>query len=270
MSKTNNTSTVKSSKFGEKKLSLSDFEEIINPKENNQKFTIIGKGNFAYTEKMKYKYSQNDEIFAIKKLDMSNLKDDKQSKKRKLYLKRETKLMSQLSHENIVKLYDYFVDKEKISKFKKIYEEKNDIQKETKDKKIACLVLEYIPNGSLDDYIKKFYSNNENGNIPQAFVIKVFREILNGLLYLKKKKIIHRDIKPPNILFDKNYTAKISDFGLSALYNQKEQETEDDNEENKDNIETNSSYENDKDLFMNNSFIGDKNFVSYEITQRKK
>lgn len=219
---------------------------------------------------MKYKYSQNDEIFAIKKLDMSNLKDDKQSKKRKLYLKRETKLMSQLSHENIVKLYDYFVDKEKISKFKKIYEEKNDIQKETKDKKIACLVLEYIPNGSLDDYIKKFYSNNENGNIPQAFVIKVFREILNGLLYLKKKKIIHRDIKPPNILFDKNYTAKISDFGLSALYNQKEQETEEDNEENKDNIETNSSYENDKDLFMNNSFIGDKNYVSYEITQRKK
>ena len=43
-------------------------------------------------------------------------------------------------------------------------------------------------------------------------------QCLSGLLYLhNKKKIIHRDVKPDNLLLDKNFNLKISDFGVSAI-----------------------------------------------------
>ena len=254
-------------KFSGKNLSLSDFEEIIDPK-NNQKYSILGKGNFAYTEKMRYKKGMNDDIYAIKKLDITHIEESKQ---KKMELKRETQLHSKLSHENIVKFYSYFTDEENINKYKEIYKNKENIQKEKENKKIACLVLEYLPNGTLKDFINNFLEKNKNGNIPQPFVIKVFRELLEGLIYLKSKKILHRDIKPENILFDKNYRAKISDFGISALCNSKEEEKDEDNDENKENEEEeNNINETDKDLFMNNSLTGDKNYVSYEIIQCKK
>ena len=256
-------------KFTGKNLTLNDFEEIVNSKKK-QKFTILGKGNFAYTEKMKYKYGTDDDFYAIKKLEITHIQESEQ---KKLDLKRETKLHEKLSNENIVKFYSYFFDEENINKYKEIYKDdkKKNVQNERINKKIACLVLEYLPNGTLTEYINNYLEKNKNENIPQPFVIKVFREILEGLMYLKSKKILHRDIKPDNILFDKNYTAKISDFGISALCNKREEENEEDNDENKENEdEKNNIEETDKDLYMNNSFIGDKNFVSYEITQRKK
>ena len=89
----------------------------------------------------------------------------------------------------------------------------------------------------MKDYVEKHFQNNIESKIPidQGFVIKVFREILNALIYLKNKKILHRDIKPDNILFDENYNSKLSDFGLCALYkniieeNDKIDENEEDN-----------------------------------------
>ena len=196
---------------------LSDFKEIerIDSKGKKFNFTTLGKGFFAYTEKMESK--KNGQIFAIKKLNKQNIENDPLEKK---HFKREIKLQEKLSHENLVKFYGYFEGKEKIQKYKEIYNEQLEIQKETMDKSIYCLILEYCPNGSLKDYVENHIEKNRDSKAPieQSFVIKVFRDILNALIYLKSKKILHRDIKPDNILFDQNFNVKITDFGVSALY----------------------------------------------------
>ena len=74
------------------------------------------------------------------------------------------------------------------------------------------LAFEYCSGGDLAGYIKK------KGRIPSQKVWKFMQDIAHGLKYLKKKNVIHRDLKPGNFLLsdDSEYpTIKIADFGLA-------------------------------------------------------
>ena len=132
-------------KIGQK---LSDFKEI---KKSDIEFTILGIGNFGYTEKMQSKL--NNKYYAIKKLN----KHDPNFIEKDFF--RETEIMIHLEHENVAKLYGYFEDKEKLYKYKEIYKNKKNkkeyLDSLTGDIEIYCLVLEYIPNGTLQEYYKK-------------------------------------------------------------------------------------------------------------------
>ncbi|XP_048138035.1 G-type lectin S-receptor-like serine/threonine-protein kinase SD2-5 [Rhodamnia argentea] len=79
------------------------------------------------------------------------------------------------------------------------------------------LVYEYMPNGSLDKWI--FCISSEYAlNWQQRR--KIIYDIAKGLNYLHeecRRKILHLDIKPQNILLDENFNAKVADFGLSKL-----------------------------------------------------
>ncbi|XP_030490303.2 U-box domain-containing protein 52 isoform X1 [Cannabis sativa] len=81
----------------------------------------------------------------------------------------------------------------------------------------GCLVYEYMNNGSLEDRLC------QRGNTPPISWRKRFKiasEVATALLFLHQTKpepLVHRDLKPGNILLDKNFVTKISDVGLARL-----------------------------------------------------
>ena len=78
-------------------------------------------------------------------------------------------------------------------------------------KRPFIILLEYMPKGNLDDHIRQLSFQQK---------ICILNDITNGLSYLHNRQprcVIHRDLKPTNILLNENYTAKIADFGLSIF-----------------------------------------------------
>ena len=71
------------------------------------------------------------------------------------------------------------------------------------------LVMEYIEGPTLAEYI------HNHGPLSVETAIKFTEQILSGIKHAHDMRIVHRDIKPQNILIDKNKTLKIFDFGIA-------------------------------------------------------
>ncbi|KAM3197964.1 hypothetical protein ACQJBY_073205 [Aegilops geniculata] len=85
-----------------------------------------------------------------------------------------------------------------------------------------ALIYEYMPNGSLDKYI---YSENPKEILGWERLYAIAIGIARGLEYLHHScntRIVHFDIKPQNILLDKDFSPKVADFGLAKLCHTKE------------------------------------------------
>ncbi|XP_045784103.1 mitogen-activated protein kinase kinase kinase 12-like [Maniola jurtina] len=76
-----------------------------------------------------------------------------------------------------------------------------------------CLVMEYCQYGPLFDFIHSGVSFN-----PKQ-IVRWARDIALGMSYLHTHKIIHRDLKSPNVLIADNLVVKVSDFGTSREWN---------------------------------------------------
>lgn len=81
------------------------------------------------------------------------------------------------------------------------------------------IVME-LADGSLRDRAKEYKQAGQRG-IPLAELITYFREASDALDYLHSKGVLHRDIKPDNILTLQKHT-KLADFGLARLYKDQE------------------------------------------------
>src|ERR1700745_2922272 len=79
------------------------------------------------------------------------------------------------------------------------------------------VVMELIDHGSLDDLMES------QGRLPEHQVLDVGIQIARGLRAAFRKGLIHRDVKPANILFVDEQAAKIGDFGLAAFATQHSQ-----------------------------------------------
>ena len=67
---------------------------------------------------------------------------------------------------------------------------------------------------SLDFYFKKCHE--ENQEISELFISKVAFSVLSAINYMKTKEFIHRDVKPSNILINRDGLIKLCDFGISG------------------------------------------------------
>ncbi|KAG7981114.1 hypothetical protein I3843_05G215400 [Carya illinoinensis] len=83
-----------------------------------------------------------------------------------------------------------------------------------------ALIYEFMPNGSLEKFIFKKYCSKDDYQLDWETLYKIAVGIARGLEYLHRgcnARILHFDIKPHNILLDRNYNPKISDFGLAKI-----------------------------------------------------
>ncbi len=106
----------------------------------------------------------------------------------RLRFEREAKVCARVKHPNIVNIYGIHNSPD-----------------------LTMLAFEFIEGYSLADLIKK------HGHIEWRVALAIFVGIAEGLAYAHSKGVIHRDIKPDNILISNQGIVKIADFGLAVL-----------------------------------------------------
>ncbi|MBC8204167.1 serine/threonine protein kinase [bacterium] len=100
---------------------------------------------------------------------------------------REARACAQINHPNIVEIYNFHISQ-----------------------KDAYLVLEYVDGKNLHQVMSE-------KRLPLELSLAIIVEICKGMAYAHERGVIHRDIKPQNILVSKEGQVKISDFGLATL-----------------------------------------------------
>lgn len=103
----------------------------------------------------------------------------------------EASVMKTLRHKNLVQLLAICSDREPI-----------------------YIITEFMCNGSLADFLKKF---RENELLKQKFLIDMMVQVASGMAYLEVKDYVHRDLAARNILVGEDYVCKVADFGLTRL-----------------------------------------------------
>jgi serine/threonine protein kinase len=129
-------------------------------------------------------HEQTGEIVALKRIRL-----DSEEEGVPCTAIREVSLLKELDHPNIVKLYDV------------IHEEKK-----------LTLVFEY-----LDMDLKK-YSDDRGGNIDKETIRSFLYQLLQGVAFCHERRVLHRDLKPQNLLINKKGELKLADFGLARAF----------------------------------------------------
>ncbi|XP_038078899.1 cyclin-dependent kinase 7-like [Patiria miniata] len=151
-----------------------------------EKIEFLGEGQFATVYKAR-DVEDDNRIVAVKKIKLGHRSEAKDGVNRTAL--REIKLLQELKHENIIGLLDVFGHKSNIS-----------------------LVFDFMDT-DLEVIIKDNSLVLKPGDV-KAYMIMT----LKGLEYLHTHWILHRDMKPNNLLIDTNGVLKIGDFGLAKFY----------------------------------------------------
>jgi len=101
---------------------------------------------------------------------------------------REAEALKQLDHPNIVRLRDAF-----------------------RDDDFEYIVMEYVYGGSLFDRL------NREGRLPLRQVLLIAEQLASALDHAHARGIIHRDVKPSNIMLTADYVPLLADFGIARL-----------------------------------------------------
>ncbi len=139
---------------------------------------LLGNGGFAEVYLAKHIYLQTQA--AIKVLQIQLTEDALQS------FLQEARIIANLEHSNIIHMLEFGIENQR-----------------------PYLVMNYAPNGTL----RQRYPRGKQ--LSPATVLTLLKQIVAALDYAHTRKIIHRDVKPENMLFSANNTVLLSDFGLA-------------------------------------------------------
>uniref|UniRef100_A0A453MJ46 Protein kinase domain-containing protein n=1 Tax=Aegilops tauschii subsp. strangulata TaxID=200361 RepID=A0A453MJ46_AEGTS len=181
-------------------MSLQHLKDITNNFSNER---ILGRGGFGVVYKG---VLGNGKMVAVKKLVQSMPSSQQQ-------FENEVNLLMKLKHPNIVRLVGYCYETQHLRGH---HEGKIVFAWNTE----CLLCLEFLLKGSLDKYI-----SDASSGLDWPTRLKIIEGIFYGLQYLHEQSdgpIIHLDLKPANVLLDKNMIPKLTDFGLSRLFDQKQ------------------------------------------------
>ena len=158
--------------------------------ENYEKLAEIGKGSFASVSKIRRK--SDGRILVWKEMNYGRM-----SEKEKQQLVSEVNILRDLRHPNIVRYYDRIIDKES----SRIY-----------------IVMEFCEQGDMAALVKR--CKKSKTFIPEEMAWKILAQMNLALFEChrrKEGKILHRDLKPGNVLIDAAGNVKLGDFGLSRI-----------------------------------------------------
>jgi len=152
--------------------------------DNYSKIEKIGEGTYGVVFKGKNK--KTGEMVAIKKIRMEH--DDEGIPSTAI---REVSLLLELAHPNIVHLQETLMDDTRL-----------------------YLIFEFL---SMD--LKKYLDSFESGKYMEPALVKSYLyQIMQALLFCHARRVLHRDLKPQNLLIDSKGVIKIADFGLGRAF----------------------------------------------------
>ena len=144
----------------------------------------LGKG--AFGEVWKVTHENSKKVYCIKMMTKRDIFEQKLINQ----INKEIGIMYNINHPYSVKLYNHFEDNEKL-----------------------YLIMELASNGNLYNFIQ----NNKNQKIKTKEMLKkIIIQVIEIIKYLHSLDIIYRDIKPENILLDKDYNVKLCDYGWAS------------------------------------------------------
>ncbi|PAA47167.1 hypothetical protein BOX15_Mlig017576g2 [Macrostomum lignano] len=152
---------------------------------------VIGRGSSGVVKKVRR--LRDGASFAWKEIDFGDMCDV-----RKQMLLTEINLIIQLRHCNIVRCYNYIIDREA---------------------KRAYIIMEYCPNGDLAALIKQH--RRDKKYIPEDDILRWLSQLALALrcCHCRQgvKAVLHRDLKPANCFLDAGRSIKLGDFGLARV-----------------------------------------------------
>lgn len=143
----------------------------------------LGKGSFGVVRRIRRKGT--DDVYALKTMQKLEVIEGDLIDQ----VEREIQVQRQLKHENVLRLYKHFEDADTV-----------------------YLLLEYCAKGELYQLLR----TRRGRRFTEAVSLHYFVQVTRGLQYLHGRKIVHRDMKPENLLVDHDDVLKIADFGWCA------------------------------------------------------
>ena len=186
----------------------------------NVETLMLSQDPYTYVEEA------GDDLPTVAAIKRVKLPFNEEAQERKL---REVRILADLSHPNILKMNHAWIETPP-NGWQTQYDERNGIEDLTSNLSFEITLSSSDTEGSetvrlearpMFLYIEteecrcdlRYWLDNEKDS---RLVLTIFKQLLNGLLYLHKSKVIHRDVKPTNVFLEKSpgLAVKLGDFGL--------------------------------------------------------